>query len=95
MNGIVNWEKLGLSLRLLKIFALSVLLIGLGAWGGSAAAAPTWQASSAIAASTGADVTVTLPAHVANDILLLQVVVRDVNDTITWPAGLTQIATVD
>ncbi|MHB0925580.1 MAG: Ig-like domain-containing protein, partial [Gallionellaceae bacterium] len=95
MNGILDWGKLGLSLRLLKIFALSVSLIGLGAWGGSATAAPTWQASSAIAASTGADVTVTLPAHVANDILLLQVVVRDVNDTITWPAGWTQIATVD
>lgn len=59
------------------------------------AAAPTWQASSAIAASTGADVTVTLPAHAANDILLLQVVVRDTDDTITWPAGWVQIATVD
>lgn len=59
------------------------------------AAPPTWQASSSIAASTGADVTVTLPTHAAGDILLLQVVVRDTNDTITWPAGWTQIATVD
>lgn len=56
---------------------------------------PAWQASSAIAASTGADVTVTLPAHAANDVLLLQVVVRDVDDTITWPAGWAQLATVD
>jgi len=95
MNGVLNWGRLGLPLGFLKIFVLLVSLIGLGAWGGSATAAPTWQASSAIAASTGADVTVTLPAHVANDILLLQVVVRDVNDTITWPTGWTQIATVD
>lgn len=59
------------------------------------AAAPTYQAFSAIAASTGADVTVTLPAHAANDILLVGVIVRDVDDTITWPSGWTEIATVD
>lgn len=59
------------------------------------ATAPAWQASSAIAASTGADVTVTLPAHQANDIFLLQVVVRDQDDTIIWPSGWTQIATVN
>jgi len=58
------------------------------------AAAPTFQAISAIAASTGADVTVTLPTHQADDILLLSVVVRDQNDTITV-SGWTQIATVD
>lgn len=82
--------------KLVKICVLLVSLTSLGTWGGSAAAAPpAWQASSAIATSTGADVTVTLPAHAANDILLLQVLVRDVNDTITWPAGWTQIATVD
>lgn len=57
-----------------------------------AAGAPIYQGLSAIASSTGVDVTVTLPAHQANDILLLQVVVRDVDDTITWPAGWTQIA---
>ncbi|MBI4812073.1 type II secretion system protein [Candidatus Falkowbacteria bacterium] len=57
--------------------------------------APAWEASSAIAASTGVDVTVTLPAHQANDIFLLQVLVRDQDDIITWPSGWTQIATVD
>jgi MSHA biogenesis protein MshQ len=59
------------------------------------AAAPAWQAASAIAASNGGNVTVTLPAHVANDVMLLQVLVRDTNDTITWPTGWTQLATVD
>ena len=48
-----------------------------------------------MATSTGADVTVTLPAHAANDILLIQVLVFDQNDTITWPSGWTQLATVD
>jgi hypothetical protein len=57
-------------------------------------AAPVWQASSAIGASTGVDVTVTLPAHLANDIFLLQVLVKDVDDTITV-SGWTQLATVD
>lgn len=61
----------------------------------AAQAAPTWISSSNIAASTGADVTVTLPTHAAGDILLLQVVVRDTDDTITWPADWTQLATVD
>src|SRR3972149_4102284 len=59
------------------------------------AGVPAYQALSAIAASTGADVTVTLPAHQANDIFLITVVVRDQDDTITWPSGWTQIATVD
>ncbi|MEK7493952.1 MAG: IPT/TIG domain-containing protein, partial [Patescibacteria group bacterium] len=59
------------------------------------AAAPTFVSFSAIAASTGADVTVTLPTHTTNDILLLEVIVRDTNDTITWPSGWTQIATID
>ncbi len=78
----------------------SLLLLGMllgltGGVGSAQAAAPVWQASSTIAASTGANVTVTLPAHQAGDIFLLQVVVRDTNDTITWPAGWTQLATVD
>ncbi|MCL5669130.1 MAG: hypothetical protein M1392_03915 [Gammaproteobacteria bacterium] len=60
-----------------------------------AQAAVAWQASSTIAASTGVDVTVTLPTHAAGDILLLQVIVRDVDDTITWPSGWAQLATVD
>ena len=58
-------------------------------------AAPTLHAFGAIAASTGADVTVTLPTVSNNDITLIGVVVRDVNDTITMPAGWSQIATVD
>jgi hypothetical protein len=39
--------------------------------------------SGTIGASTGADVTITLPAHSAGDIILLACVVRDVDDTIT------------
>lgn len=57
-------------------------------------AAVAYQAQSAIAASEGADVTVTLPAHASGDILLLQVVVRDVDDTLTV-TDWTQITTVD
>ncbi len=82
--------------RLVNAFVFSLSLSLLCAWSGSATAAPpAWQANSAIAAASGGDVTVTLPAHAANDILLLQVMVRDVNDTITWPSGWTQMATVD
>jgi MSHA biogenesis protein MshQ len=78
------------------LFSLLILMVAVVMTAGRAyAAAPAHQASSAIAASTGADVTVTLPAHQTNDILLLQVMVRDVNDTITWPTGWTQIATID
>jgi len=83
------------SLSPIFIFLLGILVLVLSEVNEAQAAPPAWQASSAIAASTGADVTVTLPVHAANDILLLQVVVRDVDDTITWPAGWTQIATVD
>ncbi len=57
-------------------------------------AAVAFQAASGIATSTGADVTVTLPVHAANDIFLLQVVVRDVDDTITI-TGWTEIANVN
>ena len=60
-----------------------------------AAGAPQLRGQSAVAASTGADVTVTLGTHETNDILLLEVVVRDTNDTITWPSGWAQLATVD
>jgi len=76
------------------VLAAGLLLFGL-ANPNEALAAPAWKSSSAIAASTGVDVTVTLPTHAADDILLLQVVVRDTDDTITWPAGWTQLATVD
>jgi len=56
---------------------------------GGAGGSPAFQAISAIAASTGADVTVTLPTHAANDILLLLGWVRDVDDTVSvsgWTA---------
>lgn len=56
---------------------------------------PTWKASSAIAASTGANITVILPTHAADDIFLLQVLLRSTADTITVPADWTQIATID
>src|SRR5437773_2811870 len=57
------------------------------------AAAPTFQSFSAIAAvaSGGAGPTVTLPAHAANDILLLATIIRISSDTIATPAGWTQI----
>ena len=56
---------------------------------------PTFQGISSIAASTGGNVTVTLPTgYQPDDIFLLSVMVRDQNDTITV-AGWTQIATVD
>src|SRR3972149_4395489 len=82
----------GLIYGIILLFTLSFILITPDS---ARAAAPTYQAFSAIAASTGADVTVTLPSHVANDIFLMEVIVRDVNVTITWPSGWTQIATVD
>jgi hypothetical protein len=47
-----------------------------------------------IATSTGVDLTVTLPAHQTNDILLILGWVRDVDDTLTL-TGWTQIATWD
>jgi hypothetical protein len=49
----------------------------------------TFRSFSAIAASTGADVTVTLPGHTSGDILLLACVVRDQDDSATvsgWTA---------
>ena len=55
--------------------------------GGQAA----FQAISAIAASTGVDVTITLPSHDPNDILLLLGWVRDQDDTVSV-SGWTAIA---
>lgn len=58
-------------------------------------AAVAYQGSSSVAAaSTGADVTPDLPTHQADDIFLLQVLVRDVDDTLTV-TGWTQITTID
>ena len=76
------------------ITSLLMLVFALTMANKAQAAPPAYQAFSAIAASTGANVTVTLPAHQADDIFLLSVVVRDQDDTITV-AGWTQIATVD
>lgn len=57
--------------------------------------APTFKSFSAIAAAAtgGADPTVTLPAHAANDILLLATIVRSNTATVATPAGWTQIGT--
>ncbi len=70
---------------------LSLLLVATSAQ----AAPPTFQAFSAIAAaaSGGADPTVTLPAHAANDIFLLATIVRSNTATVATPAGWTQIGT--
>ena len=58
-------------------------------------AAVAYQGSSLVAAaSTGADVTPGLPTHQADDIFLLQVLVRDVDDTLTV-TDWTQITTID
>lgn len=46
-------------------------------------------------ASTGADVTPVLAAHQADDILIALVLVRDIDDTITWPSGWAQVSTTD
>jgi hypothetical protein len=46
--------------------------------------------AAAINASTGADVTVTLPAHLTNDLLMIMGLVRDVDDSVTmtgWTAA--------
>ncbi|MEK7815818.1 MAG: hypothetical protein AAB294_03255 [Pseudomonadota bacterium] len=57
------------------------------------AAPPAFQAFSAIAAAadTSADPTVTLPAHLENDVLLLATIVRSNTATVATPAGWTQI----
>lgn len=57
-------------------------------------AAVAFQAVSTIAASTGADITVTLPTHLTDDVFLLQVLVRDVDDTLTI-SGWTLLRTID
>ena len=58
-------------------------------------AAVAYQGSSLVAAtSTGVDVTPSLPTHQADDIFLLQVLVRDVDDTLTV-TDWTQITTID
>jgi len=85
-GAVIPGSKRGLSP---VIAAFSLLLLATPAQ----AAPPTFQAISAIAAaaSGGADPTVTLPAHAANDILLLATIVRSNTATVATPAGWTQI----
>jgi hypothetical protein len=62
--------------------------------GQAAPLAPTFKsfvATLAAAATGGADPTVTLPAHAADDILLLATIVRSNTATVATPAGWTQI----
>lgn len=58
-------------------------------------AAPAFKNISAIAAAQNgnADPTVTLPAHAANDVLLLSTIVRSGTATVATPTGWTQIGT--
>ncbi len=90
-GAVVPDGKRGLSPVIAVIAALSLLLPAIPAQ----SAAPTFVGvsgtnSTTAAASTGADVTVTLPAHQAGDILLLIGVVRDQDDTVTV-SGWTQM----
>lgn len=55
---------------------------------------PSFVAVSAIAASTGADVTVTLPSHQANDVFLLAGFFKDILSTVTV-SGWTELNHVD
>lgn len=73
-----------------KLLLLALLLFSRSAF----AACGSTVTFGGIAASTGADVTVTLPSHQTNDILLILGWVRDVDDTLTL-TGWTQIATWD
>lgn len=74
------------------LFAVA-LAIGLTRANDAQAQAPVFQAVSVLAAAAngGADPTVTLPAHVANDVFLLTTVVRSGAATVATPAGWTQI----
>jgi hypothetical protein len=69
---------------------LLATLACLGLFAPQAAAQPTFVAcAAAVAASTGPDVTVTLGSHQTDDILVMIVLVRDVDDSITvsgWTA---------
>lgn len=51
--------------------------------------AAAWQATGTLAASTGADITPTNPAHLAGDILLLVAWGRSASATLATPAGWT------
>jgi hypothetical protein len=55
------------------------------------AAAPIFHAFGGIAAATSGDITVTLPTHSTNDILLMLVWVRSATETIPDPTGWTRI----
>lgn len=85
----------GLATVLLSpLFAVALAIaIGLTKANDALAAPPTFQGVSVIAAAAngGADPTVTLPAHAANDVFLLATVVRSGTATVATPAGWTQI----
>ncbi|MFZ3044157.1 MAG: MBG domain-containing protein [Minisyncoccia bacterium] len=75
------------------IFALAAILFV--SVNQAEAAAPAFSSFGNVAASTGADVTVTLPAHQTDDIMLMLGWVRDQNDTvgITTASGWAQVGT--
>ena len=54
--------------------------------------AVTWQASGTLLGSTGADITPVNPAHIADDILVLQAAARSNAVTLATPSGWTAIA---
>ena len=62
--------------------------------GGSLSGPARWQESGAIAASTGADITPTIPTHQANDLLLLVAMARTTGLTCATPAGWTSCGTL-
>jgi hypothetical protein len=50
-----------------------------------------WQASGTLLGSTGADITPVIPAHAADDLMLLLASSRDTTETLTTPDGWGQI----
>jgi len=96
-GAVIPGSKRGLSpVIATKLLSASLVIASLGFFilpSKAQAAAPTFQAFSAIAAaaSGSADPTVTLPGHAANDILLLATIVRSNTATVATPAGWTQI----
>lgn len=69
------------------LLVLACLLLPVRSW----AAAPTFVSMSAIAANSGADITITLGTHAADDIIILLCWVRDTNDTMATPSGWTAV----
>ena len=82
-------------MRLFPLLLLGMLVFTLTGPHEAQAAPPAFQAVSAVAAAANgnADPTVTLPAHLENDVLLLATIVRSGTATVATPAGWTQIGT--